>query len=165
MWWVYLAPQNVLSETVLTLGNASSTFHQYKLDRKWSRSKHTLLPSKIRTTHSTKPWKTQRDAERDGANLGWVKQSTQYCQLTEHKQTKEWERYPNLFRLLCETLLPGNLGTHCREWPADETESEMKLIIQENSKPQDLLTYYVRSKGIKDSKERYLSHPLHVIVI
>ena len=53
----------------------------------------------------------------------------------------------------------------CPEWPADKTESEIKLLIQENSKPQDLMTYYVRSKRIKDSKERYLSHSLHVIVI
>ena len=45
-------------------------------------------------------------------SLGWVKQTTQYCkvcQLTELKQTKEWERYPNRFRRLNETLLPENL--------------------------------------------------------
>ena len=30
------------------------------------------------------------------------------CQLTELKQTKEWERYPNRFRRLYETLLPEN---------------------------------------------------------
>ena len=32
----------------------------------------------------------------------------QVCQLTELKQTKEWERYPNRFRRLYETLLPDN---------------------------------------------------------
>ena len=37
----------------------------------------------------------------------------QVCQLTELKQTKEWERYPNQFRHLYETLLPENLGKHC----------------------------------------------------
>ena len=31
------------------------TSHQCKPDRKWSRSKHTSVPSKIPTTHSTKP--------------------------------------------------------------------------------------------------------------
>ena len=33
----------------------------------------------------------------------------QVCQLTELKQTKEWERYPTRFRRLNETLLPENL--------------------------------------------------------
>ena len=49
--------------------------------------------------------------------------------------------YPNRFQRLCETLLPENLGKHCREWPAGKTESEIKLLIQENSKPQDLIVY------------------------
>ena len=65
----------------------------------------------------------------------------QVCQLTQLKQTKEWERYPNRFRRLYETLLPKNLGKHCRERPAGKTESEVKLLIQENSKPQDLIVY------------------------
>ena len=47
------------------------------------------------------------------------------CQLTELKQAKEWERYPDRFRRLYETLLP--------ECPAGKTE--VKLLIQENSKP------------------------------
>ena len=63
----------------------------------------------------------------------------QACQLTELKQTKEWERYPNRFWHIYKTLLPENLGKHCREWPAGKTESEIKLLIQENSKPQDLI--------------------------
>ena len=33
------------------------------------------------------------------------------------------------------------LQNHCREWPAGKTESEIKLLIQENSKPQDLIVY------------------------
>ena len=65
----------------------------------------------------------------------------QLCQLTELKQTKEWEMYPNRFQRLYETLLPENLAKHCREWPAGKTESEIKLLIQENSKPQDLIVY------------------------
>ena len=65
----------------------------------------------------------------------------QVCQLTELKQTKEWERYPNQFRHLYETLLPGNVGKHCPEWPAGKTQSEIKLLIQEISKPQDLIVY------------------------
>ena len=51
----------------------------------------------------------------------------QVCQLTELKQTKEWERYPNRFRRLCETLLPENLGNHCRELAAGKTKSSFSL--------------------------------------
>ena len=36
----------------------------------------------------------------------------QVRQLTELKQTKEWERYPNRFRRLYKTLLPENFGKH-----------------------------------------------------
>ena len=37
--------------------------------------------------------------------------------------------------------MPENLGKHCRKWPADKTESEMTLLIQENSRPQDLIVH------------------------
>ena len=45
----------------------------------------------------------------------------QVCQLTELKQTKEWERNPNQFRRLYETFQPENMGKHSREWPAGKT--------------------------------------------
>ena len=32
-----------------------------------------LVPSKITAIYSTKPWKTQRDTDWDGASLGWVR--------------------------------------------------------------------------------------------
>ena len=44
-------------------------------------------------------------------------------------------------RHLYETLLPENLGRHCREWPAGKADSEIRQLIQENSKPQDLIVY------------------------
>ena len=47
----------------------------------------------------------------------------------------------NLFRRLYETLLPENLRKRPRERPAGKTESETKLIIEQNSKPQALLVY------------------------
>ena len=83
----------------------------------------------------------------EGCRLGrgksWIDQAEdlmlQVRLLTELKQTKEWERYPNRFRRLCETLLSESLGKHCREWPAGKTASEIKLLIQENSKLQDLI--------------------------
>ena len=48
---------------------------------------------------------------------------------------------PNLLRRLYETLLPENVGKHRREWPAGKIESEIKHLIQENSKLQDLIVY------------------------
>ena len=46
------------------------------------------------------------------------------------------------FRRLCETLLQQQkLGKHSREWPGGKTESEIELLIQENSKPQDPVVY------------------------
>ena len=44
-------------------------------------------------------------------------------------------------RAFYETLLPENLGKQCREKPAGKTEPEIKLLIRENSKPQDLIVY------------------------
>ena len=98
------------------------------------------MPSKITTTHSMKPRKTQRDAEWNGQVLDGSSRgldTASICRLTELKQTEEWERYPNRFRHLYETLPPENVWNHCREWP----ESEIKLLIQENSNPQDLIVY------------------------
>ena len=112
--------------------------HQCKPDRKWSRSKHTPVPLKF-------PQPTPRSCERHkgmqtGTGKSWMGQAensiVKACQLTELKQTKEWERYPNRFRRLYETLLPENVGKHCREWPEGKTKSEIKLLVQENSKPQ-----------------------------
>ena len=57
-----------------------------------------------------------------GRGKSWMGQAEDsvlpVCQLTDLKQTKEWERYPNQFRRLYETLLPENLGKHYRKWPA-----------------------------------------------
>ena len=114
-----------------------------------------LLPGQsIHQYRRKSPQLTPRSRERHngmqmGCRLGrgksWMGQAEdsilQVWQLTELKQTTEWERYPNRFRRLYETLLPENLGKHCREWPAGKTESEIKFPIQENRKPQDLIVY------------------------
>ena len=53
-----------------------------------------------------------------GQGKSWMGQAEgstlQVCQLTELKQTKEWERYPDRFRRLYETFLLENLGKYCR---------------------------------------------------
>ena len=51
------------------------------------------------------------------------------------------KRHSTRFRRLYETLLPENLGKHCRDWPAGKTVSEIKLLIHENCKPLDLILY------------------------
>ena len=58
-----------------------------------------------------------------GASLGGSSRglNTASMQLTELKQTTEWERYPNWFRHLYKTLLPENLRKHCQEWLAGKT--------------------------------------------
>ena len=63
------------------------------------------------------------------------------CPLSELKQTKEWEQYPSSLDHLYQVILPENLGRHCREWPAGKTEADIKLLIEENSKPHDLVIY------------------------
>ena len=93
----------------------------------------------------------------EGCRLGrgksWMGQAEdsilQAYQLTELKQTKEWERCPKRFRRLYQTLLAEDLGKHCRERPAGKTGSEMKPLIYENSKPQDLKVY-IDSSFTKD---------------
>ena len=74
------------------------------------------------------PQNTLHEAVKDtkGSRLGrgksWTGQAEksllQECQLTELKQNKEWGKYPTRLRHLYETLLPENLGRHCRESPA-----------------------------------------------
>ena len=62
---------------------------------------------------------------RMGRGKSWMVQAEdstlQVCQLTEFRQTKDWERYLNRFRRLIETLFPKYVGKHCREWPAGKT--------------------------------------------
>ena len=74
----------------------------------------------------------QKDADWAGACLGCVKQRKsilQVCQLTELKQTKEWEVYSNRFRHLYETLLPENVGKYYRKRPTGQMYLEIKLLI------------------------------------
>ena len=75
-----------------------------------------------------------------GAELGrdksWMRQAQDsvlhVCQRAELKQTKEWERCPNRFRVSMR-FLPENLRKHCRELLAGKTQ-EIKLLVEENSK-------------------------------
>ena len=92
-----------------------------------------------------KPRKTQKAADSDGQVMDGssrgVNTATASVPVSELNQNKEWEKYPNRFRHLYEKLLPENLRRHCREWPTGKADSEIKQLIQENSKPQDLIVY------------------------
>ncbi|NQZ78185.1 MAG: endonuclease/exonuclease/phosphatase family protein, partial [Ekhidna sp.] len=63
------------------------------------------------------------------------------CPLTELRQTKEWERWNENFRHLYQTLVSPDLGRHCREWPDGRTNAEIHLILEANSKEDDIIIY------------------------
>ena len=105
-----------------------------------------LVSSKIPTTHSTKPWKTQEDADLDGTSLGWIRLRTQYCDYASwprngkgtqtnsgisvrHSCLKTWE----------STIRKGQQAKL----------SDIKLLIQENSKPQDLIVWFSHQRPVR----------------
>ena len=75
--------------------------------------------------------------------MGQTEQSIQHvCSLTEFKQVRDWDKRPAEFKSYYKTLLPPeNLGTHCREWPAGEASAEVQMLLEANSKPNDIVTY------------------------
>ena len=50
-------------------------------------------------------------------------------------------RVPNSIPASLRDTLPENVGKHCREWPAGKTETDIKPLMQQNKKPQDLIVY------------------------
>ena len=74
--------------------------------------------------------------------MGQAEQSIQcVCGLTELKQVRDWENRPVEFKPCYETLLPKNLGMHCREWPAGKANAEVQTLVEANSKPYDIMIY------------------------
>ena len=67
----------------------------------------------------------------------------QVYQLTELKPTEEWERYPNRFRRLYETLLPKQKCESTVENGQQGKRSQRSSISLKttNRKPQDLSVY------------------------
>ena len=71
------------------------------------------------------PWRTgQRSFQVAPAQGYWTEDSVNTDSMPTNRAqapepAKEWERYPNRFQRLYETLPAArNLGKHCREWPA-----------------------------------------------
>ena len=114
---------------------------RFMLDLPPIQTRHKVEQVKAYVSAVENPHNTLHEAVKDtkrcrlGRGKSWMGQAgdstLQVCQMPELKQTKEWERYPNRFRRLYETLMPENLGKHCREWPADITDSEIKFLIQQ----------------------------------
>ena len=45
------------------------------------------------------------------------------------------------FKPYYKTLLSENLGSNCREWPAEKTNAEVQMLVEANSKPHDIVIY------------------------
>ena len=74
--------------------------------------------------------------------MGQAEQSVQHvCSLTELKQVRDWEKRPVEFKPYYETLLSENLGSHCREWPAEKTNAKVQMLVEAKSKPHDIVIY------------------------
>ena len=63
------------------------------------------------------------------------------CDLTDLKQARNWGKRPAAFKFYYNTMLPENLGTHCREWPAAQTNAEVQMLVEAKSKPHDIVIY------------------------
>ena len=71
----------------------------------------------IPTTHSTKPWKTQRDADWDGLNLGWVKQRNQYCKYARTQANQGVGKVPETIPASLRNSARKLERKHYRKWP------------------------------------------------
>ena len=75
----------------------------------------TSVPSKIPTTHSTKPSKTQRNADWDGTSLGWSSRRLNTASMpADRAQANQGVgKVPKLIPGLFETLLTEDVGKNC----------------------------------------------------
>ena len=63
------------------------------------------------------------------------------CGLTELKQVRDLEKRLAEFKSYYESLLPKNLGTHCRERPAGKANAEVHMLVEASNKPHDIVFY------------------------
>ena len=100
--------------------------------------------------------------------LGWGKSWTsqaedwQACQLTELQQTREWERYPQRFQQLSETLQPENWGRHRWQWPASKRDSGIHLFLQETANHK-ISQSMLMAQSPKDSQWQQLASLLSMV--
>ena len=67
------------------------------------------------------------------------------CGFTERKQVRDRGKRSVEFKLCYQTLLPENLGTHYREWPAEKTNAGKQMLVEAYSKPHNIVICTVGS--------------------
>ncbi|XP_076448042.1 cadherin-23-like isoform X2 [Babylonia areolata] len=81
------------------------------------------------------------DDEGPGTASGQSTKDLCAYRLQDLKETKEWEKNPKNLNHLFNTVISTTLGRHCREWPEGKTDAKVKLLIEENSKEDDIIIY------------------------
>ena len=85
--------------------------------------------------------------------MGQAEQSFQHLYgLRELKQVRDWEKRSVEFKPYCENLLPENLGTYCREWPARKASAKVQMLVKANSKLHGIVSYTDGSVTIDRSR-------------
>ena len=74
--------------------------------------------------HSTMLSKKKRGVDWLEASHEWAKQNSQSS--ADLKQVRDWGKRPVGFKSCYKSLMPENLGTHCREWPAGKANAEVQ---------------------------------------
>ena len=110
-----------------------------------------LVSSKIPTTHSTKPWKTQEDADLDGTSLGWIGLRTQYCEYASWQSSskpRSGKGTQTNSGISVRHFCPKTWESTVRNGQQAK-QSDIKLLIQENSKPQDLIVWFSHQRPVR----------------
>ena len=114
-------------------GNTSHT-RNHQGHTQWDHEVHARPPTSANQTEKWCRKSPQPTPQSCKTQMGQAEDSIlQVCQLTELKQTMKWERYPNRFWNLYETLLPENLGKHCQECPAGKKSQRSSFSFKKTA--------------------------------
>ena len=74
--------------------------------------------------------------------MGQAEHSIEHvCNLTFLKRVRGWEKRPVELKPYYGTLLPQNLGTHCREWSVGNASPEAQMLVEASSKSNYIVIY------------------------
>ena len=135
--------QNEAMRVILgTTKNTPIEAMRYLLDLPSMETRHKVERIKAHLSAMQNPKNPPHDAAkgcrlaRDKSWMGQAEQLIQHVRdLAELKQVRDWESRPAELKPNNKTLLPVNLGTHCREWPAVKANAEVQMLVKANSKP------------------------------
>ena len=143
--------QNKAMRVILGTKDTPIETMRYLLDLSSVETRHKMEQVKAYLNAMQNPKNPLHDAvkEEKGCRLargklwmGQAEQSIQYvCSLAELKQVRDWEKCPVEIQPYNKTVLPENLGTHCREWPARTANAEVRMLVEANSMPHDIVAY------------------------